>query len=170
RQPDGDGPGGDGRGAGHRRRLGRRGRLGRRRRRRRRRRRGRLGRWGGRGRVGAPPLARRAGRRVHRTRAPRFVSWPVQSSVEDRRTRTRGAAMTIRAVNPATGKTIEEYQETPPEEVDRILHAADAAFQKWRRTSVQQRAAHLREAARLLRERAPEYARLMALEMGKPVG
>ena len=77
--------------------------------------------------------------------------------------------MTIRAVNPATGETIEEYQETPPEEVDRILHAADAAFQEWRRTSVQERASRLREAARLLRERAPEYARLMALEMGKPV-
>ena len=77
--------------------------------------------------------------------------------------------MTIRAVNPATGETIEEYQETPPEEVDRILHAADAAFHAWRRTSVQERAARLREAARLLRERAPEYARLMALEMGKPI-
>jgi succinate-semialdehyde dehydrogenase/glutarate-semialdehyde dehydrogenase len=77
--------------------------------------------------------------------------------------------MTIRAVNPATGETIEEYPETPPEEVDRILHAADAAFHAWRRTSVQERAARLREAARLLRERAPEYARLMALEMGKPV-
>ena len=77
--------------------------------------------------------------------------------------------MTIRAVNPATGETIEEYPETPPEEVDRILHAADAAFHAWRRTSVQERAARLREAARLLRERAPEYARLMALEMGKPI-
>ena len=77
--------------------------------------------------------------------------------------------MTIRAINPATGETIEEYQETPPEEVDRILDAANAAFQAWRRTSVQERAARLREAARLLRERAPEYARLMALEMGKPI-
>ncbi|HEX7091168.1 MAG TPA: NAD-dependent succinate-semialdehyde dehydrogenase [Longimicrobiales bacterium] len=77
--------------------------------------------------------------------------------------------MTIRAINPATGETIEEYAETPPEEVDRILRAADAAFHAWRRTSVQERAARLREAARLLRERAPEYARLMALEMGKPV-
>ncbi|MFO7259814.1 MAG: NAD-dependent succinate-semialdehyde dehydrogenase [bacterium] len=77
--------------------------------------------------------------------------------------------MTIRAVNPATGETIGEYQETPPEEVDRILHAADAAFQAWRRTSVEERAALLREAATLLRERAAEYARLMALEMGKPI-
>ena len=77
--------------------------------------------------------------------------------------------MTIRAVNPATGETIEEYQETSPEEVDRILHGADRAFHEWRRTSVQERAARLREAARLLRERAAEYARLMALEMGKPI-
>src|SRR5260370_37725926 len=43
------------------------------------------------------------------------------------------------------------------------------AFLKWRHTSFDERAAMMREAARILRGKAAEYARLMAQEMGKPV-
>ena len=43
------------------------------------------------------------------------------------------------------------------------------AFTQWRRTTFDERAGLLREAARLLRERRERYARLMADEMGKPL-
>src|SRR6266705_1312450 len=53
--------------------------------------------------------------------------------------------------------------------LERILERADAASRDWRRRPVTERAERLRAAARILRARAREYARTMALEMGKPL-
>ncbi len=77
--------------------------------------------------------------------------------------------MAIETLNPATGERLETFPETPPAEVDRILSAAVAAQRDWARLPFAARAAPMREVARLLRERAPAYARLMAVEMGKPL-
>ena len=76
--------------------------------------------------------------------------------------------MTIRAVNPANDEVVGEYEETAPEEVERIVRAAHEAFLSWRDRPFTERAALMRRAA-VLRERAREFARLMAVEMGKPV-
>ncbi|MEE8585206.1 MAG: NAD-dependent succinate-semialdehyde dehydrogenase, partial [Acidobacteriota bacterium] len=77
--------------------------------------------------------------------------------------------MAIRSVNPATGETIREYEEMTPQEVRRIIGKAEAAFSEWKGTSYSQRAALMKKAAQVLRGKAEEYARLMALEMGKPL-
>jgi len=77
--------------------------------------------------------------------------------------------MTIRTINPATGEVAGEFPEMTDAQVDGALAAAAAAFSDWRRVPVNARVAPLRRAAALLRERAPALARLMALEMGKPV-
>ena len=77
--------------------------------------------------------------------------------------------MSLRVVNPATGETLREYPETPPRETRAAIAAADAAFRAWRETPFALRARLMAEAARVLRERASEYAVLMAEEMGKPV-
>jgi succinate-semialdehyde dehydrogenase/glutarate-semialdehyde dehydrogenase len=77
--------------------------------------------------------------------------------------------MAIETLNPATGELVKTFPETSPAEVDRILSAAAAAQKAWARASFAERAAPMRRAAALLRERAPEYAKLMALEMGKPL-
>ncbi len=77
--------------------------------------------------------------------------------------------MAIETVNPATGERLATYPETAPAEVDRILGAAVEAQRAWARASFAERALPMRKVAALLRERAPEYAKLMALEMGKPL-
>ncbi len=77
--------------------------------------------------------------------------------------------MFLRSVNPTDGSLIREYAEATPEQVASALVAAARAFESWRRTSFAERASALRRAAVLLRERREELARLMALEMGKPV-
>ncbi|RMF58375.1 MAG: NAD-dependent succinate-semialdehyde dehydrogenase [Bacteroidetes bacterium] len=77
--------------------------------------------------------------------------------------------MAIESVNPATGVTIRTYEEHTDAEVEQILSQADAAQRAWRRVPFEERAARMREAARLLRARADRYARLMAEEMGKPL-
>ncbi|GMV99684.1 MAG: succinate-semialdehyde dehydrogenase [Candidatus Hydrogenedentota bacterium] len=75
----------------------------------------------------------------------------------------------IQSINPATGQPIQQYPSHTRSDVDAILSASAEAQQPWSRTSFSQRSEWMRRVASLLRARAPELARLMALEMGKPV-
>lgn len=77
--------------------------------------------------------------------------------------------MALQSINPATDELVAEYSETTAEGATRILRAARAAFGSWRRTTFLERAAALRRAGALLRARKDELARLMAIEMGKPL-
>jgi succinate-semialdehyde dehydrogenase/glutarate-semialdehyde dehydrogenase len=77
--------------------------------------------------------------------------------------------MSLQSINPATGKVIATYEETSPNEVHRIIERAHAAHLKWRRVNFAQRAEHMRTAGKILRDRARDFGRLMAEEMGKPI-
>jgi succinate-semialdehyde dehydrogenase / glutarate-semialdehyde dehydrogenase len=77
--------------------------------------------------------------------------------------------MPIQSVNPATGEVLETLAETSREDVERALAAAQAAFVDWRSATYIARAKNMRQAATILRTRKPDYARLMTLEMGKPI-
>ena len=82
---------------------------------------------------------------------------------------TGGTGMSLRSVNPTDGSLIREYAETTRDEAASALARAARAFEGWRHTTFADRASVLRRAAALLRERREELARLMALEMGKPL-
>ena len=69
--------------------------------------------------------------------------------------------MAIKAINPVNGKVFATYDEMTPGVVGGIISDVHAAFLQWRRTSFDERAAMMREAARILRGKAGEYARLM---------
>ena len=75
----------------------------------------------------------------------------------------------ITSINPTTGKTLEKYEETSPDEIMRRLEKAHQAFRAWRRTSFSERAQLMRKVSRALTENKGQYARTMALEMGKPI-
>ncbi len=77
--------------------------------------------------------------------------------------------MTLKSINPATGELIAQYQEMSPEETAAAVDAAHRAFLEWRRVGFAERAGPMRKAGILLRERARDYGRLMAEEMGKPI-
>ena len=77
--------------------------------------------------------------------------------------------MEIRAINPASGKLIREYEGHDPKTARAAVAAANKAFARWSSTDFPARAACLQTMAGLLRESAGEYARLMAEEMGKPI-
>jgi succinate-semialdehyde dehydrogenase / glutarate-semialdehyde dehydrogenase len=79
------------------------------------------------------------------------------------------AAGTLRSVNPATGEELASFAEHTPNELEWALAAAAAAQREWATTSFAERRRCLEAAARLLRERRDDYARLATLEMGKPV-
>jgi succinate-semialdehyde dehydrogenase/glutarate-semialdehyde dehydrogenase len=72
-------------------------------------------------------------------------------------------------INPATGSTVATYPLHSTNDMRSVLRSADRAWKSWSRTTFSERAGPLRTAARLLRERSDQYARLMAMEMGKPL-
>lgn len=77
--------------------------------------------------------------------------------------------MRFESINPTTGERLASFDLTPPRELDAILSRARFAQRAWRETSLAERARPLRALAELLRARADELARTMALEMGKPL-
>ncbi len=77
--------------------------------------------------------------------------------------------MGVVTVNPATGEKLAEYRRQDAAEVAAVLARAVAAQRDWALRPVDARAALLLPLAARLRARAPELARLMSLEMGKPV-
>ena len=77
--------------------------------------------------------------------------------------------MTMTVVNPATGETIKTYEELTPAAARDVIAQTHGAFLDWKYTPFAERGRLMKRAAHILRERANEYAVLMAQEMGKPV-
>ncbi|MGD6740438.1 NADP-dependent succinic semialdehyde dehydrogenase [Streptomyces sp. BH106] len=77
--------------------------------------------------------------------------------------------MPIATVNPANGETLKTYEALSPEEIERRLALAASAFDSYRTTTFFDRARLLQRAADLLEADAPDIARVMTTEMGKPV-
>ena len=78
--------------------------------------------------------------------------------------------MALISVNPATGQQTATYPEMTAAEVDAVLASCQQAFSAWRRASFNARGDVMRGVAAVLRRRRDEFARLMAIEMGKPIG
>lgn len=76
---------------------------------------------------------------------------------------------TLMVRNPATGDVIGTVAHARSADLDRALEAAERGYKVWRETSAFQRAAIMRKAAVLFRERAETVARFMTLEQGKPI-
>ena len=74
---------------------------------------------------------------------------------------------TIQTINPANNEPGKNYEEISPDEARTAAAAAHKAFLSWRKTSFADRSQILHKAAKLLRSRKDELARLMTEEMGK---
>ncbi|MGD9206566.1 MAG: aldehyde dehydrogenase family protein, partial [Desulfobacterales bacterium] len=75
----------------------------------------------------------------------------------------------LTSINPTTGDPLKKYEEIAPDEVAHRLEQAHQAFQAWQLTRFAKRASLMKVASRVLTENQNAYARIMALEMGKPV-
>jgi acyl-CoA reductase-like NAD-dependent aldehyde dehydrogenase len=78
--------------------------------------------------------------------------------------------MSFESRNPTTGEILGTYPEHTAHEVERRLQSAWDGWKHWSRTPLAERTAFLARLADLLEARAEEYARLITLEMGKPIG
>ncbi|ELS00179.1 NAD-dependent succinate-semialdehyde dehydrogenase [Gloeocapsa sp. PCC 73106] len=77
--------------------------------------------------------------------------------------------MAIATVNPATGETVKTFTPHSPREIEAKLSLAASSFAQYRLTPLHQRSEWLNQAASILEAEAPQLARLMTLEMGKPI-
>jgi 1-pyrroline-5-carboxylate dehydrogenase len=74
----------------------------------------------------------------------------------------------IKTVNPARpSQVVGVFQSAGREHVEPAIQAAQAAFESWKRTSVEERAALLHGVAGILRERKFEFCAWMIYEVGK---
>jgi aldehyde dehydrogenase (NAD+) len=76
---------------------------------------------------------------------------------------------TIPVVNPTTGATIATIPEGTPEDADRAVRAARAAFESWSAVSPYERAGLCAAIGAKLAERGDELAALISTELGMPI-
>ena len=83
----------------------------------------------------------------------------------------KGRDMSLYAVvDPATGDVVQEYPTATDEQMEQSLAAAAKAHREWSRSStVAERAALIKQVAKLHTERREELAKIIQREMGKPL-
>src|SRR5579875_4037484 len=77
--------------------------------------------------------------------------------------------MGIATTNPATGEVLQTFEEMSDAKVGSCLERAYSCAREARRTSFEQRATWMRNAARLLDEEQEMVARTITTEMGKTI-
>jgi len=77
--------------------------------------------------------------------------------------------MSIQSINPFNGEIIKEYQEDTDQEISEKIRLVHQAWGLYQHTDYTLRAGLLLKVSVLLAERKDALARLMALEMGKPL-
>ncbi len=77
--------------------------------------------------------------------------------------------MPIASINPATGETLKTFDSLTEPQIDEKLQRAAEAFTTYKRTSLADREAWMLRAAEILEAEKEDFARLMTIEMGKPI-
>jgi len=75
----------------------------------------------------------------------------------------------FQTINPATGKVLASVAEATESDVDKAVLAAKKAFGPWSRLPAIERAKYIYRIARLIQERAREFAVIESLDGGKPI-
>jgi succinate-semialdehyde dehydrogenase/glutarate-semialdehyde dehydrogenase len=76
----------------------------------------------------------------------------------------------IASINPATGEIVATFDALTESQLDEKLARAAEAFRTYRHTRLTQREVWMRRAAEILDREQDAFARIMTLEMGKPLG
>ncbi|WP_428234779.1 aldehyde dehydrogenase family protein [Gracilimonas sp.] len=76
----------------------------------------------------------------------------------------------FKSTNPATEEEITEFAEATQKDVDKAVKAARKAFEgEWSRISAKERGKYIYRIARMIQERAREFAVLESMDGGKPI-
>ncbi|MDE1845658.1 MAG: NAD-dependent succinate-semialdehyde dehydrogenase [Candidatus Micrarchaeota archaeon] len=77
--------------------------------------------------------------------------------------------MAIKSINPATGEINKEFEAFERKRAIEIIKETKKAFYSWRKLKINERCAHLNALATTLLKNKDSYARLITIEMGKPI-
>ncbi|MGB5437318.1 MAG: NAD-dependent succinate-semialdehyde dehydrogenase [Maribacter sp.] len=77
--------------------------------------------------------------------------------------------MEFKSTNPYSNKEVGCYTALSKEETTAKLKKAQNAFKAWRRVPLSERINLIQKAGNILRDNVDEYARMITLEMGKPI-
>jgi succinate-semialdehyde dehydrogenase / glutarate-semialdehyde dehydrogenase len=77
--------------------------------------------------------------------------------------------MPIQTLNPYTNKVEKTFEPATAQEIEAVLQNAASTFDSWRATSFEERSALMHKAGDELAGNTEHYARLISLEMGKPL-
>ncbi len=74
-----------------------------------------------------------------------------------------------KSINPAMGEELKNYPDMNGNEIDEILNQSHSTFLEWKNTSFSERAKKMKKTRDILLKRKDEFAKIMTLEMGKPI-
>lgn len=77
--------------------------------------------------------------------------------------------MTYKTTNPYTGEVLKTFDYLTDAQLEAKLQKAQSAYEKWSKTSFEERAAVLKRAAELMTERREKYGAINTIETGKPL-
>ena len=77
--------------------------------------------------------------------------------------------MAIASINPATGETLQSFEPLSQAQLEQKIQLAQDTFHSYRRTGFVERSGMMLRAAEILETEKKDFARVMTLEMGKPI-
>jgi succinate-semialdehyde dehydrogenase/glutarate-semialdehyde dehydrogenase len=77
--------------------------------------------------------------------------------------------MNFKTINPTMGELIAEYETLTKEEVFNIAECVETAFYSWKKIDIAERVGYIKKLAEILKDNNDTFARLITLEMGKPI-
>ncbi len=77
--------------------------------------------------------------------------------------------MEFKSINPYNGKEIGTFKALTDDELDEKLNKSQKAFESWRNVPLEKRCQLIKKAGQLLRDNVEDYAKMITLEMGKPI-
>ncbi len=75
----------------------------------------------------------------------------------------------ISIINPCNKEVVSNLCAASEEDIEAALSAAQSAFEKWSKTTAEQRSNFLKKVANIMQGRAEKMARILTIEQGKPI-
>jgi succinate-semialdehyde dehydrogenase/glutarate-semialdehyde dehydrogenase len=77
--------------------------------------------------------------------------------------------MQFQSVNPYNNEPVGKFTALTKDELDEKLNKSQNAFESWKKVPIAERCQLIRNAAQVLRDHVDQYAKMITLEMGKPI-
>ncbi len=77
--------------------------------------------------------------------------------------------MEFKSINPYNNQVVGQYSALSEKELSDKLNKSEVAFNSWRKVPLDERCRLLTKAGQVLRDNVEEYAKMITLEMGKPI-